>query len=184
MRVIDLLFLVLWGAFWIYWLVAAVSATRPRSHRGRYAGIGVRAAVILLVLLLRLTVLEGNAGDVDDPRLLGVGSGLLVLGLATAVWARVHLGRNWGMPMSEGVDPELVTTGPYRYVRHPIYSGLLLAMIGSAVALGVYWLVVVAVLGLYLVYSATVEERTMTRLFPATYPAYKQSSKMLIPFLL
>ena len=63
-----------------------------------------------------------------------------VLGLALAVWARVYLGRNWGMPMSRRADPELVTTGPYRRVRHPIYSGLILAMAGTAIAVSLYWL--------------------------------------------
>jgi protein-S-isoprenylcysteine O-methyltransferase Ste14 len=86
--------------------------------------------------------------------------------------------------MSEKVDGALVTTGPYRYIRHPIYAGLILAMVGTALAVSTYWLAAAAVVGAYFVYSATVEERTMNRLFPNTYPAYKQSTHMLIPFIL
>ena len=52
-----------------------------------------------------------------------------------AIWARVHIGRNSGTPMTEKDDPELVTSGPYRVVRHPIYSGILVAGVGTAVAL-------------------------------------------------
>ncbi len=108
---------------------------------------------------------------------------LFLMGLGLAVWARVHLGRNWGAPMSEKVDAELVTTGPYQYIRNPIYSGIMLAAIGTAVAVSWYWLVAVALMGAYFVYSATVEGHTMERLFPDAYPAYKRSTKKLIPFI-
>jgi len=87
------------------------------------------------------------------------------------------------MPMTEKVDPELVTTGPYSRVRHPIYSGIILAMIGTAIAVSWYWLLAVILLGGYFVYSAVNEERYMAGLFPDTYPAYKRSTKMLLPFV-
>ena len=85
--------------------------------------------------------------------------------------------------MSEKVDPELVMTGPYSHVRHPIYSGIILAMVGTAIAVSWYWLIAVGVLGSYFFYSAITEEHYMTKLFPNDYPAYKRSTKMLIPFL-
>jgi protein-S-isoprenylcysteine O-methyltransferase Ste14 len=113
----------------------------------------------------------------------GIGLAVFLLGLALATWARVYLGRNWGMPMSTKDDPELVTTGPYRTIRHPIYTGMILAMIGTAIAISLYWLIAVAVLGGYFIYSAVVEERNMAKLFPDTYPEYKKSTRMLIPFV-
>jgi protein-S-isoprenylcysteine O-methyltransferase Ste14 len=103
--------------------------------------------------------------------------------LALAIWARVYLGRNWGMPMSRKVDPELITTGPYRTIRHPIYSGIILALIGTTIAVSWYWMVVVVLLGAYFVYSAFMEERFMARHFPDSYPEYRRSTKMLIPFI-
>lgn len=87
------------------------------------------------------------------------------------------------MPMSRKDDPELVTSGPYRTVRHPIYSGILLGAVGTAVAVSLYVLVLAAVMGAYFVYSAVMEERWMAEHFPDTYPAYKRSTKMLIPFI-
>ena len=108
---------------------------------------------------------------------------LFVAGLGLAVWARVHLGRNWGTPMSEKVDAELVTSGPYRYIRNPIYSGLILAAIGTSVAISWYWLVAAVLMGAYFVYSAGVEEQTMLRLFPDSYPEYRRSTRKLIPFV-
>ena len=85
------------------------------------------------------------------------------------------------MPMSEKVDPRLVTTGPYRTVRHPIYSGIVLAMVGTAIAVRVYWPIAVVLLGGYFIYSALMEECRMAQVFPDTFPAHKQSTKMLIP---
>jgi len=88
------------------------------------------------------------------------------------------------MPMSQKVDPELVTTGPYHSIRHPIYSGIILAMIGTTIAVSLYWLAAVILLGAYFLYSAIVEERNMAQLFPSSYPQYKRSTKMLVPFIL
>lgn len=85
--------------------------------------------------------------------------------------------------MTEKNDPELVTTGPYRLVRHPIYAGILCAGVGTALALDWLWLVAVGLAGIYFVYSATVEERYMTERFPDAYPAYRRSTKMLVPFI-
>ena len=87
------------------------------------------------------------------------------------------------MPMTQKEEPELVTGGPYRLVRHPIYSGILAAGIGTALALSWLWLAVVVLAGVYFLYSATVEERYLTEQFPDSYPAYKRSTKMLVPFV-
>ena len=73
--------------------------------------------------------------------------------------------------------------GPYRLVRHPIYSGVLVAGVGTAVALSWPWLIAVVLAGVYFVYSATVEERYLIEQFPDTYPAYRRSTKMLVPFI-
>ena len=126
---------------------------------------------------------SGDGGLNSDPWRAGLGLFLFALGLAFAIWARLHIGRNWGTPMSQKDEPELVTSGPYRLVRHPIYSGILLAGVGTAVALNWVWLVAMVLAGVYFVYSATVEERYLTKQFPDTYPAYRRSTKMLVPFI-
>lgn len=87
------------------------------------------------------------------------------------------------MSRSEKVDPELVTTGPFRRIRHPIYPGIILAMIGTTIAVSLYWLIGTVVIGAYFIYSATVEKRKMVSLFRVAYPTYKRSTKMLTPFI-
>jgi protein-S-isoprenylcysteine O-methyltransferase Ste14 len=181
MNVIDTVIAAGWLAFWIYWLAASFGVKAGQPRWTQFAGF--RVGIILVILfLLRVRVLKGHA-TTNNPWLQGIGLAIFLLGLALAVWARVYLGRNWGMPMSAKADPELVTTGPYHSVRHPIYTGIILAMIGTTVAVSLYWLVAVVLIGVYFVFSATVEERMMARTFPETYPGYKRSTKMLIPFI-
>jgi protein-S-isoprenylcysteine O-methyltransferase Ste14 len=109
--------------------------------------------------------------------------GAPALGLGFAIWARIAIGRNWGTPMSQEHEPELVTSGQYHFVRHPIYSGILVAGVGTAVALSWLWIIAMALAGVYFAYSATVEERYLTNQFPDTYPLYRRSTKMLVPFI-
>jgi protein-S-isoprenylcysteine O-methyltransferase Ste14 len=182
MSVVDVVILVCWVLFWIYWFAASVGVKAGRTRWGRFAGVRV-ALVLVVLLLVRLRVLKGHHAVTGDPWLQGIGLAIFFLGLALAVWARVYLGRNWGMPMTEKTDPELVTTGPYTSVRHPIYSGIILAMVGTTVAVSLYWLTAVVLLGAYFIYSAVMEERYMAGRFPDTYPRYKQSTKMLVPFI-
>lgn len=181
---VAVIILIIWIAFWIYWL--AVAATGVRSGRTRWGRfVGVRIAVVLLALLLiRTRTFAGGQTITKDAWLQAIGLVVFLSGLALAIWARRYLGRNWGMPMTEKADPELVTTGPYRRVRHPIYSGIILAMFGTAIAVSWYWLLAVILLGAYFVYSAVMEERYMAGVFPDTYPAYKRSTNMLVPFVL
>jgi protein-S-isoprenylcysteine O-methyltransferase Ste14 len=156
-----------WAVFWIYWLVAATSA---KSGTGRRS-------------MLPPGVFRGNGLAVHALALQIVGTVLFVSGLGLAVWARIYLGRNWGMPMTQKEEPELVTSGPYRFVRHPIYTGILAGMAGTALATNLYWLAAFVISGVYFVHSARVEEKIMGATFPGTYPAYKARTKMLIPFV-
>ena len=182
-RAIDTIIGVGWIVFWAYWLAMAVTAKAGRSRWTQFAGMRV-ALFLVILLLVRLRVFKVDETATDNPWLAGIGLAAFVLGLALAVWARVYLGRNWGMPMSHKADPELVTTGPYGRIRHPIYSGIIVAMVGTAMAVSPYLLIAVPILGAYFLVSAVVEERTMAKLFPAAYPPYKRATKMLIPYIL
>jgi protein-S-isoprenylcysteine O-methyltransferase Ste14 len=166
-----------WLAFWLYWLVSA----RGAKHGTRPGHARLPAAVVILGVVVLTRALHVHAETVHEVAVQALGAALLVLGLAIAVRARVVLGRNWGMPMSLKDEPELVTAGPYRVIRHPIYSGLVLALIGTALAIDLLWLLALAAIVPYFVHSARVEERRMTAAFPQSYPRYVQGTKMFIP---
>ena len=176
-----------WVIFWLYWLISAFGSKRNIGPSiRRFAGIRI-VIIILALVLFRLLNTQNYSFEnhiaANNETLQTAGLIIFLLGLLLAVWARLHLGRNWGMPMSQKQDPELVTSGPYHYIRHPIYSGILLAMLGTAIALSIYWLLIFAVSAVYFIYSAGVEEQLMLRQFPKVYQLYKSKTKMLIPFI-
>jgi protein-S-isoprenylcysteine O-methyltransferase Ste14 len=181
MHAVEFVFAVGWAAFWIYWLIAAFSMKRGRVPWSR--DVGFRLVIIVLVILFARIGVFRHHGLNTDPWRAALGLVLFALGLGFAIWARLHIGRNWGTPMTQKVNPELVTSGPYHLVRHPIYSGILVAGVGTAVALSWLWLIAVGLVGAYFIYSATVEERFMGEQFPDAYPAYKGSTRMLVPFI-
>ena len=112
MRAVGLVFAVGWGTFWLYWLVAAFSTKRGRVPWSRELRIRT-VIVVVVIVLIRLGAFRGHAHN-TDPWRAGIGLVLFALGLGFAVWARVHIGRNWGTPMAQKDEPELVTSGPYR----------------------------------------------------------------------
>jgi protein-S-isoprenylcysteine O-methyltransferase Ste14 len=169
-----------WIVFWIYWLASASTSKQSVRSGWRTRLIGVSAVGVFLIA----GVLRRGSLAVHSVVLEVIGTLLFACGIGLAVWARLHLGRNWGMPMSQRAEPELVTSGPYRFVRHPIYSGLLTALLGTALVDNLLGLVVVAVLVAYFYYCGTVEEKNLAVTFPEAYPEYRSRTKMLIPFLL
>jgi protein-S-isoprenylcysteine O-methyltransferase Ste14 len=174
-----------WLVFVVYWFVSSFSAKRSVRRNWGFLAFRIAIAIILIALIDSKTF--GNSGIVysnPNPLVGGIGVVLCMAGIAFAIWARVHIGKNWGMPMTKRVEPELVTSGPYTYVRHPIYTGILLAMFGTTLTLGVWWLIVFVLVGIYFVYSATQEEKFLTEQFPNQYPEYKKRTKMIIPFIL
>jgi protein-S-isoprenylcysteine O-methyltransferase Ste14 len=172
-----------WVIFWLGWLIAAFTAKSSRGGWGRFAVW--RIVLILAIAYLIRNNWTGHSGShlASSAALAAVGVALWAAGLGLAVWARVYIGRNWGMPMTRREQPDLVTTGPYRFIRHPIYTGIIAAMIGTALATTPYALIAVAILSAFFVYSAYREEDFLAREFPGSYPAYRARSKMLVPFL-
>src|SRR6202050_1697192 len=101
--VVDIVIGVGWVIFWVGWFAVSAGAKRGQRGQGNWARFaGVRVVLILVVVVLvRLRVLKGHSvGYVRDPVLWGVGLAIWVLGLGLAVWARIYLGRDWGMPAS------------------------------------------------------------------------------------
>lgn len=186
-----------WVIFVAYWAVSSIGVKKNIKGNSWLQGMRFRLTVILILLFFDRTIpslghflrslVAGHFlqfSNTSNGILGSIGATLTVIGIAFAIWARVHLGRNWGMPMSVKENPDLITTGPYTYVRHPIYTGMLAAMLGSAFANSLVWFVIFAIFLVYVLYSIQQEETLMTKTFPKEYPAYKKRTKALIPFIL
>ncbi len=129
------------------------------------------------------TFLLGQFTD-GGPVTVAAGISITLLGLGFAVWARVHLGKNWSGSVTIKVDHRLVRTGPYRYVRNPIYTGLLAGFAGTALVIGRVW----AIYGLLILLAGFLikiqeEEKVLLENFGEEYLRYKKEVKALIPFI-
>jgi protein-S-isoprenylcysteine O-methyltransferase Ste14 len=174
------------GLAWLiwlgYWLVSAFGVKPNVRRAGWRIGIGFRLVIGLAVLAAWHWGGIGTPGA--QPFWAHVAGLVLVLaGLGLAVWARIYLGRNWGVSMAQKQNPELVTSGPYRWIRHPIYSGVILAIIGTAMSMGWAVLVPGSVAAGYFVYAARREERNLETELGEPYRSYRARSKMLVPFV-
>lgn len=174
----------LWLAIMVVWVVSAFRAKRStRTMEWQTSAMARFIIVIIFLLLMHFGAFQHLPPDIlhnltsqSNIWLATMGVILCAAGVGLAIWARVYLGRNWGMPMSLRQDHELVTSGPYAYVRHPIYSGIILGAIGSIFTIGTIWLTLVIAIGLQFAYSAKVEERMMKEQFPNEYPAYMKKT--------
>ncbi len=178
-----------WTAWLIIWLAAAFSNKRTaRRENGASWMLHMLPLAIAAVLLthgsktwplLQWQVLP------YQPAFYWVGLALTFAGLAFTVWARFYLGTNWSGSVQVKAEHALVRTGPYRWVRHPIYTGLLAAFLGSGLAMdqwrGVLAFVIV-LLGFW--YKLRLEERWMIETFGDAYRDYRKHSKALIPGVL
>lgn len=114
-----------------------------------------------------------------------IGAAVCVAGLLVTIWARKILAGNWSSDVTLKQGHELVKAGPYRFVRHPIYTGLLLMCLGAAIDIGLLraWLGVALVfVGFWI--KLNQEETLMLRHFPDDYPTYRKQVKALVPFVI
>ena len=176
----------LWTILWIVWMLAWLRTKRTQeraSFGSRFLyGIPVVLAFFLLFndnirygwfelrVLPKSTILQATA------------VALTAAGVAFAIWARFYIGQNWSSAVSVKVDHQLIRTGPYAWVRHPIYSGFLLAMVGTAIARREpRGILAFALLWFGLWIKSRMEERFMLKTFGAEYEDYSRSTGALIP---
>ena len=178
----------LWVVWLLYWSFAAISA-KPTQRRESAASRASHMVPLFLGFAL-LTARHLPYAWLDArfvPRTIDwfwVGFCLVGLGLALSVFARVWLGGNWSGIVTLKQDHELVRSGPYRWVRHPIYTGLLLAVLGSALALGeLRGLLALALITFSFTHKLRIEERFLTEQFGAAYRQYQNEVPRLVPFL-
>lgn len=179
----------IWIVFGSFWLLAAFA--QKRNVRRQSVGSRLFQVSIILVALSPFFVVDRRY-DILRRHLfanpLGVqyiGILLMLIGCGFAIWARFTLGRNWSGMVTVKEDHALITRGPYASVRHPIYTGILLALLGTAVVGGTLLgtLEVAAVtLGFWL--KLRTEEKFMLETFGEQYAAYRQRVKALVPYVI
>lgn len=177
---------ILWEGLWLVWLTAWLR-TKPTQER---AGLGLRLlygipGLLAFYLLFGDSRYFGWLQTRIIPRSLlvdGSAVALTALGVAFAIWARFYIGQNWSSAVSIKVGHQLIRTGPYAWVRHPIYSGLLLAMIGTAIARREpRGFVAFALLWLAFVIKSRMEEGFMRKTFGTEYEEYNRATGALVP---
>jgi protein-S-isoprenylcysteine O-methyltransferase Ste14 len=176
----------LWVVFLLVWLIWAIR-TKPIERR---EGVSSRLSYVILTVVAFYAMFSGNVPRAwlrvrmfpGNPAAEILGVLLTAAGIAFAIWARAYLGGNWSSSVTVKVGHQLVRSGPYRWVRHPIYSGMILAMIGTAIGRGQVRGVVAVVL-LYAGFriKSLIEERVMLNTFGEEYEAYSRSTGAIIP---
>jgi protein-S-isoprenylcysteine O-methyltransferase Ste14 len=178
-----------WIAFLLYWRIKAAD-TKANQQLEPAASRLVRAIVFLVVIALLclqqipLPWLYVQLLPVGF-WMFWIGAAVTVGGLLFAVWARLHLGTNWSQSVTIKQDHQLIVSGPYALVRHPIYTGILTGFLGSAIALGqVRGAIGFVLVFLVLWYKLRMEEQWMRAQFGAPYEAYSRRVAALVPFVL
>ena len=178
------------AAIWVIWFVFWRFAARAAKRVEQQESIGSRLAYLVPMLIVIALVMWRNWPGWLGAQLNGgwseywMGVAMLVLGLFLAVWARKTLGDNWSGRVSVKSGHELVRSGPYRWIRHPIYTGVLLGLLGTAFASGKLSGYLGALLALgALVHKLRIEERWMLTHFGDSYRDYRRASSALVPFL-
>ncbi len=179
----------LWIVFGSFWVLAAF--VQKRNARRQSIGSRLIQMSIILLVLVPFFVEGRRVGPLYRhlyPNVLVVqyfGVLLMFLGFGFAVWARFVLGRNWSGIVTVKEDHTLITRGPYAWVRHPIYTGILLALLGTALTLGTTVnLVEVPVVAFALWLKLRIEEKFMLETFGEQYTAYGRRVKALIPHVI
>ena len=181
------LFPAAWTTFAIYWGVSAGRVKRTKESEPRGARIvHLTLSFFAFALVFSPAFRTGLLGwKLLPPGRMTfiVGAVILVAGLGFAVWARIHLGQNWSATVTLKEGHRLIRTGPYRLVRHPIYTGIITGLAGTAMALGeLRGVIAVVLLTLVYLFKSRREERFMVKEFGDEYVRYRREVGALVPF--
>jgi protein-S-isoprenylcysteine O-methyltransferase Ste14 len=184
----NFLIAICWLVFIIFWIASSSGVKNNIQENKRQLSSSFRLIIttVTVSLLFNITPLRQLRNYHVFPLtsvVQATGVFICASGIAFSIWAKTHLGRNWGMPMAMKEKPDLVVTGPYSFIRHPIYTGVSIAMFGSTVTAGFTWLVWFVLFFCYFIYSAKKEEKLMLLQFPKEYHHYMKRTKMFIPFI-
>jgi len=178
--------LVLWLIFGLYWGIAGLNSALTKTSES-WVSTYFHQFLLCAAFLLLILPVSGLNGWFLPPRLhfvVAVGAVVQAGFILLAVWARRHLGRNWSAEVRIAVDHELVRTGPYRFLRHPIYTAMLGMFLGTAIASSQYHaLIGLALLLVAYLRKTRLEDQILAQTFGADYDAYRRHTWALVPLL-
>ena len=178
----------LWILFGLYWLVSALNRKKTKKRetwlqRFRYS-LPLGLACFLLPRPQAHWGWLGARFVPNHPAVAWTGVLLTAAGVGFACWARWHLGANWSGVVTLKEGHELIRTGPYRTIRHPIYTGILLALLGTAVTIGEFrGLITVAVVSCSFFWKARREESFLAEEFGPGFTEHQRHTGMFLPKL-
>jgi protein-S-isoprenylcysteine O-methyltransferase Ste14 len=177
-----------WITFLAYWIISARRVKATAEKQSVFSAVIHRIPLGLSYFLMANWHLTPPLDNPVTPRTdLAQASGIFVcvLGLFVTIWARRTLAGNWSSDVTFKQGHELVKTGPYQFVRHPIYTGLLVMCLGTAIEIGRVrgWLALPLMATAFWI-KLKQEERLLLRHFPTEYPAYQRQVKALVPFVI
>jgi protein-S-isoprenylcysteine O-methyltransferase Ste14 len=176
----------LWMLFLLYWLVSALNRKKTKQRESRIKRLGYVLPLLVAFYLLYNGYFDfGLLGKYFAPHTLTVewiGAAITAAGLFVACWARFHLGANWSGVVTLKEGHELIRTGPYRNIRHPIYTGILLGFLGNVIAIGeVRGLIALAVIWGSFYIKARREESFLVQEFGPKFDEHTRNTGMIWP---
>ncbi|MGD0571437.1 MAG: isoprenylcysteine carboxylmethyltransferase family protein [Sedimentisphaerales bacterium] len=177
-----------WWLFILFWVISAFSA-KPAKERQDWGGRLFTFAFLTVTFLLLAGKIPWRGINTrlwpDEWPLRLPGYTFTLAGLVTLIWSRLSLGTNWSATVTFREGHELIERGPYRFVRHPMYSGILLMVAGTAIVLGnTSGLISLFICFLGHWWKLSAEEALLMKHFPDTYQLYRSRTRALIPFIL
>jgi protein-S-isoprenylcysteine O-methyltransferase Ste14 len=177
----------IWIVFLLYWLVSAFKLKKTKRREDPFQRLLYMLPLVAAFYLLRSNGWYGRLETRFVPDALAtewVAVALTAAGIGIAIWARWHLGANWSGVVTLKEGHELIRTGPYRSIRHPIYTGILLAILGTAVAIGeVRGLVALGIAWASFYTKARREESFLVQEFGPRFTEHQQHTGMFLPRL-
>lgn len=179
---------VCWGIFGLYWVASAFHRKTTKKRETYLQRLLYTLPLILGTwLLMRPEASFGWLGSrfaPAGPVSQWAGVAITAAGVAIAIWARWHLGTNWSGVVTLKEGHELIRTGPYRMIRHPIYTGILLALLGTLTTIGeVRGLIALAIVWLSFYVKARREESFLAQEFGPAFAEHQRNTGMFLPRL-
>lgn len=178
----------IWLAWVISWVVASFWSGQTKTRVPALSSLAYRIPILLGAILF----MPWTGRALGETALYHVGdlgtyafAVVVVLGISFTWWARIHLGRFWSNAITHKEDHRVIDTGPYGVVRHPIYTGLIIAILATGIAVGTLSAILGAILIAFSQWQkARMEEKFLTvELGPEAYGPYCARVPMIVPFL-